>query len=130
MSIKLVVIDDQRLMCSAARALFIKNGVAPEEIEVFTSSLEFVEIFSSDPDKYSSVGLFLIDMHMPEMPGIDLAKKISKSANLPPSASIVIMSSDDTPKSVMNALDSGATTFCKKPLSASTVPGLIENLRV
>lgn len=67
----------------------------------------------------SGVNLFLIDVVMPNIGGMELAKKIKELASVP--ISIVMMSSLDLESIIIESISNGAIDFLAKPFDEETL---------
>lgn len=97
-------------------ALFLK--IAGAEVSVVSSGEEAVKKALKGP--YDAV---LIDLHMPEMNGLDATQKLREMGYQNP---IVIVSGDSEDRTVQRATAIGANRFLAKPFKLS---GLVETLK-
>lgn len=67
----------------------------------------------------TKANLFLIDVVMPNISGMELAKKISEVSNRP--ISIIMMSSLDLENIIIESISNGAIDFLAKPFDAETL---------
>lgn len=77
--------------------------------------------------KSSGANVFLIDVVMPEMSGIELAKKISDNTI---DVSIIMMSSLHTENILIESISSGASDFIRKPFEARDLLQSIEKILI
>lgn len=71
-----------------------------------------------------SFDLAVLDVHLPDMEGTRLAAEFRQRR---PSASVVMVSSDDSPQTTAQCVGAGVRLFIPKPLSPKT---LLESLRL
>jgi FixJ family two-component response regulator len=108
-----VVDDDPSVRKSVARLL----RVAGYRTETFVSAVDFLE-----RDRDSIGGCVVLDMHLPELSGLDAQVKLAESQPLLP---IVFISGyGDVPTSVQ-AMKAGAVDFLSKPFSAEDLLGAV-----
>jgi len=108
-----VVDDDPSVRKSVARLL----RVAGFRTETFVSAVDFLE-----RDRDSIGGCVVLDMHLPELSGLDAQVKLAESQPLLP---IVFISGyGDVPTSVQ-AMKAGAVDFLSKPFSAEDLLGAV-----
>ena len=70
-------------------------------------------------------GLILLDIHMPDMDGIEAAKEIRK---IRPGTPIVALSADSTVQD--ECLRAGMRAFLRKPLKVSDIKDLLVTLKI
>ncbi len=103
---KLLICDDHPFVRSAVAS--IARGIN-KDIEVVEAgnSAEALALLKQHPD----IDLVLLDVRMPGMNGLDLLSELKLAY---PTLPIVMLSSDESRATVMNALDRGATGYiCK-----------------
>jgi CheY-like chemotaxis protein len=62
--------------------------------------------------------LLLLDMHLPDIDGLDLLTHLKTDANTS-GIPVIVLSADATPQRVERALEAGASAYLAKPLSLS-----------
>ncbi len=67
----------------------------------------------------TKANLFLIDVVMPNISGIELAKKLNQVSNRP--ITIIMMSSLDLENIIIESISNGAIDFIAKPFDAETL---------
>ncbi len=67
----------------------------------------------------TKANLFLIDVVMPNISGMELAKKLNEVSNRP--ISIIMMSSLDLENIIIESISNGAIDFLAKPFDAETL---------
>jgi CheY-like chemotaxis protein len=117
----LVVDDDQLILYALARAL--KDD--EYEVETAASATEAIEKLS-----YSPYDLCLLDVHLTDMNGLELMKRIKASC---PDTKVVIMTAsclDSTELSENNnaAIANGACHFIPKPFNLSEVTDVVQQI--
>ena len=77
--------------------------------------------------KSSGSNLYIIDVVMPEMSGIELAKKITDNSM---NVSIIMMSSLHTENIIIDSISSGASDFIQKPFEAKDLLQSVEKILI
>ncbi len=112
---RILVVDDDHMECTMTKYALGEDY----DVHMVNSGKEALEFLEE-----SMVDLILMDIMMPEMSGKEAARKIrenEKWAGIP----IVFLTADETPKTEVECLKSGADDFITKPF----VP-LVMNTRV
>lgn len=103
---KILVIDDEQVICDACSQMFTKDGYLVETCLEGTSGLEKIDNFKPD--------VVFVDLKMPGMSGIEVLEKIrEKDKNVV----TVIISGYGTVESAVESLNKGAFDFLPKPLT-------------
>jgi CheY-like chemotaxis protein/HPt (histidine-containing phosphotransfer) domain-containing protein len=112
---KALIVDDNATNREFLRELLTEWGLAPEEASGGARALEMID---SALDIQRPYGLILLDMHMPEMDGAELARAIS--ANPRNSAPMVLLTSAmDLDRATLEA--AGIRACLPKPLRQSSL---------
>jgi DNA-binding NarL/FixJ family response regulator len=103
--VRVLTVDDQAVFREAVRELLVD-----------TPGFEHVGEASSGPDAIAAVtrtetDLVLLDVHMPEMDGIETARRIAAQA---PDVVVVLVSADDPDDLPVGATSCGAAAFVPK----------------
>lgn len=104
----ILVVDDERLICDLLRAVLSRYG---HEVLTATSGREGLELFRQQRPRFT-----LVDLHMPEMDGIEVLKQIRA---VDPQASVIVLTEGgaDILEKENQAWELGVTDFLKKGLS-------------
>jgi diguanylate cyclase (GGDEF)-like protein len=112
----ILIIDGDRLLGEAYALELQAAGMLTEVLSDGTQALERIAAFSPD--------LVLLDIHLPEINGIDLAKVIRQSRrelSLP----IVFVSTESDPHLQLEARVRGGDDFIHKPIDPRTLVSLV-----
>lgn len=110
----LLIVDDEKEMCSSLSELFSAKGFL---VETTSSPKEVINILQN-----KRVDLILMDVRMPEIGGISLLKTIRDSwASLP----IIMISGYASIENVVQSMRYGALNFYEKPLN---IPSLMNEI--
>lgn len=102
---KILVIDDEPLMCRLIRSIFVQEGA---EVETALDGSEGLQKFSeTQPD------LVLLDIMLPGIDGWEVCRQIRKQSDVP----IVMLSALNRQEDIVRGLDSGADDYVTKPFS-------------
>ena len=102
---KILVTDDDRSIRLLLRNILTGAGHTVEEAENGAAALEKIRANHYD--------LAVLDIWMPEMTGLQLLEQLQKEAKRP---KVVMLTSDDTPKSLLQAARDEAFRYIKKPV--------------
>ncbi len=103
----ILFVDDEEAICDIGKRSLQRLGYS---VEVRTSSLEALEAFRSQPERYD---LIITDMTMPQMTGDRLSKKLME---IRPDIPIVICTGFSEMLDERKAQEIGIRTFIMKPL--------------
>jgi two-component system KDP operon response regulator KdpE len=102
---KILVIDDEPLMCRLIRSIFVQEGA---EVETALDGNEGLQKFSEkQPD------LVLLDIMLPGIDGWEVCRQIRRQSDVP----IVMLSALNRQEDIVRGLDSGADDYVTKPFS-------------
>jgi len=114
-SIKVLIVDDNRLLCWGMGRMLSKRNIVHQAVEDGKNALSEVRGTFYD--------LVFMDIHLPDANGLDLMQEIRK---ISPGTKIVIISSDGSENNVRRALAEGALRFMEKPFDISEVMAVVE----
>jgi PleD family two-component response regulator len=117
--IKILIVDDSEFSRKVVAKILVEEGY--NVVGEASNATEAVEILNSN----QGIHIILIDIIMPDVNGIELARRIHKSFE---DSSIVMMSSLSQDHIVIEAISAGAVDFIKKPFERQTLLDSIEKL--
>ena len=102
---KILVVDDEKPISD-----IIKFNMAKEGYEVLTAfdGKEALAIFEAE-----SPDILILDLMLPEIDGLEVARTIRKTSNVP----IIVLSAKDTEFDKVIGLEIGADDYVTKPFS-------------
>lgn len=112
---KILIVDDERVFCDLLKALMKSHGH-----EVFTAynGKEALEQFKQNRPQFT-----LMDLHMPEMDGIETLRQIRA---IDQKAAVMILTAWGTDDLEQQARRLGATDFLSKAISLDTIVASME----
>ena len=117
--LKIVVVDDSDFSRNSLIEILEKNGF--NVVGQAGSANEAVPLLST------GANLFLIDIVMPEVSGIELSKIISENAK---DAKIIMMSSLNMESIIIESISNGAVDFLTKPFGEKDLVRSIEKIEI
>lgn len=102
---KILVIDDERRMCSVLKAALEEEGY---EVEVAFNGDQGVEKF-----RYEGFDLVIVDLKMPGKDGIAVLEDVKRFS---PSTEVILMTAYATAQTAVEAMKKGAYDYLIKPL--------------
>ena len=117
MNNKILIIDDDELVCQSLKKILIKFGYETEYLTNAERTIEKIEEY--DPD------IVILDIYLTSLNGLDVLKSIhSKFSNLP----VVMITAYADVNIAIKALKLGATDFLLKPLDLEQLKIIIERV--
>ncbi|ATH06556.1 response regulator [Halobacteriovorax marinus] len=117
--LKIVVVDDSDLSRNSLIEILEKNGF--NVVGQASSANEAVPLLGT------GANLFLIDIVMPEVSGIELSKIISENSK---QAKIIMMSSLNMESIIIESISNGAVDFLSKPFSEKDLIRSVEKIEI
>ncbi len=108
------IVDDDESICRALKLLLTAYGF---QVSTFLSAEKY---FSAIQD--SEKGCLVLDLHMPELNGWEVLKRVVKTGSKRP---VIIISADENGGLKEQALKSGAVGFFQKPVKDRELIDLI-----
>ena len=115
----ILLVDDEKEIVDMIRTMLEKLGY---KITTQTSSVEALEVFRNDPEKYD---LVITDMTMPGMTGKDLAQKLM---DIRPEIPIILCTGFSDQIDEQSARDLGIELFIMKPIMISKIAQAIRDI--
>jgi CheY-like chemotaxis protein len=110
---RVLVVDDDRGLNSVLVELLRESGVDAEGVGDGLSALRRVSA--------EQFHLVLLDIGLPKMNGLDVLKKVRELESPP---RVIVMTADDTPGTVLNAVKEQAYCYVSKPAPPKTIVGI------
>ena len=113
---RVLVVDDDRALRHALTALLQNDGCDVAQAGDGAEALTHL--------RGNSVDLVLLDVGLPGMSGLDVLKAVRA---LPSAPSVVIMTADDTPDTLLGAIRGQAYRYVRKPFAPAAVTGMVRD---
>lgn len=113
---KILIVDDEPHFITTVKDRLVMMGY---EVATASNGKEAIEKVQGSPD------LILLDIHMPEMDGIEVASKL-KNSDKTRSIPIIMVTAKSQMEDVTKATDAGAVDYIVKPFSPQV---LLEKIR-
>lgn len=107
---KILVVDDEESICLDVKELMSETGV---KVDYALSGKKAVEMVSKSFDAYEAYNLVLLDWKMPEMDGVETAKRIRKKVGK--EVPIMVLTSYSFDDIEDEAKEAGIDLFLSKP---------------
>ena len=114
----ILVVDDEKAMVDVTQSMIERLGY---QVSARTSSIEALEAFRSNPDRYD---LVITDYTMPNMTGVELAEKL---LDLRPDIPIILCTGYSDQINENKAKRKGIRAFVMKPIALSGIAKIIRN---
>jgi len=114
---KIIIIDDQLNLLTTLKFIFEEYDF---DVTMVSSGLEALEIMK---EKIFQVAL--LDIHMPEMDGLDTFRRIKEVS---PSTAVIMMTGNRNSPQVQKSISEGAVTVIYKPFSVHDLMTMIKEL--
>ncbi len=111
-----LVVDDDPVACEHAKLVLEKAGIAADTVMTGQEAVELVKLHHARRAPYN---LILIDWQMPEMDGVETARRIRQTTG--DESAIIILTAYKWDDVLEEALQAGVDSFISKPVFAGTV---------
>lgn len=107
---KIAIVDDHKIVREGLKLMILSE----KNIKLIFEAESGKELFEKLPN--NKIDLLVLDISMPEMSGIEITEKITKSN---PEINILILSANDDSETILNVIEKGAKGFLSKETSNS-----------
>lgn len=114
--LRILVVDDEEIAAEHARLVLDEAGIKSDIALSGAEALNMLEVAHTKQEHY---GLVLLDWKMPEMDGIEVARRIRERYDN--ETTVIILTSFNWDEIMDEALHAGVDSFLAKPLFASNV---------
>ncbi len=113
---KAVIIEDVKPIQRLLENMLLESGV--DEVSIASNGAEGLRYLSS----FKGIDLLLLDIHLPDMSGLDVLKKIrEKDSEL----FVVVVTGFEEPSTVQQIVSLGANRYLVKPVQLSDVKQVV-----
>ena len=113
---RILVVDDEEVAAEHARIILDEAGIKADTCYDGKTALKMLEVQHAKHEPYN---LVLLDWKMPEMDGVEVARKIREQYDK--ETTVIILTSFNWDEILEEAIHSGVDSFMAKPLLASNV---------
>jgi two-component system chemotaxis response regulator CheY len=121
--ITVLVVDDSRIMRNIVKNTFLNLRIPCRFVEA-SNGIEAMEQLERQ-----RIGLILLDWNMPELSGLSFLQQV-RSIEMYKDLPVIMVTSESSKFSVLDALKSGATDYIIKPLNEKTFIEKIYKLKL
>ena len=124
-SLYTLIVDDDVIVCRHTQLVLKDAGYEAEWVESGAGALTKV---TKQHELYKDYDVILLDWKMPDMDGIETARRIRKIVG--PEVTIIIMTAYDWANIEQKALEAGVNLFMKKPLFVNSLNQAFANINL
>ena len=117
---KVLIIEDSEDFRSKMRSLL---EILDYEVLEASDGLEGIDLIKRESD----IGLIISDLHMPNLDGLSMCKKI-RSENIETEAPILMVTTEASPKLKKEGTDAGVYKWILKPVSDKKFLTMVEKI--
>jgi DNA-binding NtrC family response regulator len=117
MNNKILIVDDDNLICWGLQKLFFSRGLI---VTIAYTGKNAISELNTMP-----YCLVFLDVHLPDADGMEILKYIKR---LSPQTKVILMTGDDSESNRQKALQEGAFSFVAKPFEIRELISLINGL--
>ncbi len=115
---RVLIVDDDRVLRHALASLLHAAGY---EVEQASDGVEALQhLLRGKP-----ADVMLLDVNLPGMSGLEVLEQ-ARGLAAPPS--VVMMTADDTPQTVVRAIEGQACRYLRKPFAPAQIAGVVEEV--
>jgi CheY-like chemotaxis protein len=115
---RVLIVDDDRVLRHALASLLYAAGY---EVEQASDGVEALQhLLRGKP-----ANVMLLDVNLPGMSGLEVLEQ-ARGLTAPPS--VVMMTADDTPQTLVRAIEGQACRYLRKPFAPAQIVGVVEEV--
>ena len=105
-ALSIAIVDDEASVRVSLRRLCVALGM---RATAHSSGRAFLDSLTdgAEPD------CVLLDMHMPDMTGVDVQRQLTSRGRRVP---VIVVTADDSPEAYARGIDAGAVAYLRKPI--------------
>lgn len=116
----ILVVDDVVESCDLLALRLVKMGYTVAKAKDGQEALAVLQ--------HNQIDLVFLDINMPIMNGVDTLKAI-RADEMSAKLAVIMLTSEDSAKSVMKCMQLGANDYITKPFSTKSIQNAIGNLK-
>jgi len=113
--VRVLVIDDESVICDACRLVLGEKGHGVDHCLTGTAGLQAIEREPYD--------LILLDMKLPDIDGTEILKRVSEKT---PAPCVIVMTGYSTLSNALQAMKLGAADYLAKPFTDDELVEAVE----
>ena len=114
---RVLIVDDDRALRHALSSLLAAAGYGVEQAADGLEALQRLQGAETD--------VMLLDVNLPGMSGLEVLEK-ARALSTPPS--VVMMTADDTPQTLLRSIEGQAFRYLRKPFAPADIVGVVEEV--
>ena len=118
---KILVVDDSLTIRTSLSNILKKLG---HEVVLAKDGIEGLSQLKANPDS----ALAFVDVHMPQLDGLNMIKQIKEDPDTYASIPIVVLTTENNQQKVAVGKSYGATAWCLKPATPDQIATIVEKL--
>ncbi len=122
---RILLIENDATEARLARHTLLKIDASLEVIHLHDGA-DFLEYYC-DSHPLEAISLAIMDLHMPQLSGLEVLEKLQREEDHPPFP-IILFSSSQDPREIRRAYDLGGSAFVTKPDSLSDYREAVRNI--
>ena len=115
--IRILVIDDERVICDACELVLTEKGHAIDRCMTGKTGLQAIKQGNHD--------IILLDMKLPDIDGMEILQAVCKKAPMP---RVIVMTGYSTMANAVQAMKLGAMDYLAKPFTDDELISAVENV--
>ncbi|MEM6312961.1 MAG: response regulator [Planctomycetota bacterium] len=122
----ILITDDSATMRAVIRRTLGMAGFDTDHVEQATNGREAFETVQRATESGQPFDLLLLDLHMPEMTGMELAAKLHEEPSVAGGAKVIVVSSEATDARVEEMFEKGVAGYVIKPFTPEQIRDVAE----
>ncbi|MEM8872997.1 MAG: response regulator [Planctomycetota bacterium] len=122
----ILITDDSATMRAVIRRTLGMAGFDLDRVEQATNGREAFETVQRATESGKPFDLLLLDLHMPEMTGMEVAEKLHDEPTIAGGAKVIVVSSEATEARIDEMLGKGVAGYVMKPFTPEQIRDVAE----
>lgn len=125
---RILITDDSATMRAVIRRTLGMAGFDTDRVEQAANGREALEAVRRATEAGRPYALLLLDLHMPEMTGMEVAALLQRQPQLAGGAQVIVVSSEATEGRVDEMRRKGVAGYVKKPFTPEQIRDVAEQI--